>query len=413
MNLSDIQRYLTDNDLDGWLLYDFRGQNPIALHVAGLAESGSRRWFLWIPAAGAPAWLIHAIETNTFRSTDPVLSHDKRIYVGWRDMMEKLPRLVGAGDDKRLRIAMEYSPLDAIPYVSKIDAGIKELVEQATGAAIVTSADLVQFTQATLSADQLASHRRAAAHCLAVKDEAFALIADRLRAGQAIDEYAVQQFIMARFAALGLDPDHPPIVAVNANAANPHYAPGPDQSRPIRAGDMVLIDLWAKERATPGACFADITWTAFCGDEPPARAQRIFEIVAAARNAAVAFIQARFAAGEPVYGYEVDDACRAVIQDAGYGEAFFHRTGHSLGTEVHFTGVNIDNLETQDRRRLMPGVMFTVEPGIYLPDENFDGSPAAKGLGIRSEINCFVHKDGVEVTTLPLQEEIVRLEIGA
>jgi Xaa-Pro aminopeptidase len=225
-----------------------------------------------------------------------------------------------------------------------------------------------------------------------------------------VDEYAVQQFILERFAALDLDPDHPPIVAVNANAANPHYAPGPDQSSPIRAGDMVLIDLWAKERATPGACFADITWTAFCGDEPPAKAQRIFEIVAAARDAAVAFVRERFAAGEPVYGYEVDDACRAVIQDAGYGEAFFHRTGHSLGTEVHFTGVNIDNLETQDRRRLMPGVLFTIEPGIYLPDDDFDGSMPAKGLGIRSEINCFVHEDRLEVTTLPLQGEVIKLD---
>ena len=283
-------------------------------------------------------------------------------------------------------------------------------MEQATGAEIVTSADLVQFTQATLSAEQLASHGRAAAHCLAVKDQAFALIAERLRRGQAVDEYAVQQFILERFAALDLDPDHPPIVAVNANAANPHYAPGPDQSSPNRAGDMVLIDLWAKERATPGACFADITWTAFCGDEPPAKAQRIFEIVAAARDAAVAFVRERFAAGEPVYGYEVDDACRAVIQDAGYGEAFFHRTGHSLGTEVHFPGVNIDNLETQDRRRLMPGVLFTIEPGIYLPDYDFDGSTPAKGLGIRSEINCFVHEDRLEVTTLPLQGEVIKLD---
>jgi len=411
MNLTKVQDYLRDNQIDGWLLYDFRGQNPIALHVAGLAGSGSRRWFLWIPAAGAPAWLIHAIETSTFRETDPALGDDKRIYVGWRDLEQRLPAMIGAAQGRQLRIAMEYSPRGDIPYVSKLDAGMKEFVESATGAEIVSSADLVQFTQATLTAAQEASHRRAAAHCLAVKDEAFALIADRLRNSEAIGEYDVQQFIMDRFAALDLDPDHAPIVAVNANAANPHYAPSESDSRAIHAGDMVLIDLWARERNSPHDCFADITWTAYCGAEPPQKARRVFAIAAAARDAAIAFIEERFTADEPVYGYEVDDACRAVIEEAGFGEHFFHRTGHSLGSEVHFTGVNIDNLETKDRRRLIPGVMFTIEPGIYLPDYDFDGSPAAKGLGIRSEVNCFVHEGGVEVTTLPLQTEIVALGV--
>ncbi len=408
VDLNRIQTYLQEHELDGWLLYDFRGQNPIALHVAGLTSSGSRRWFLWIPATGAPVFLIHAIEASTFVATAPVLGADKRRYVGWQDLIDKLPALL-AVTGRRPRIAMEYSPGGAMPYVSKLDAGTKELIEAATAAEIVSSADLVQFTQAMLTPAQIAGHRRAAAACIAVKDAAFDFIGAQLRSGAALSEYAVQQFIAAQFAARGLDPDHPPIVAVNANAADPHYMPGPARSAPIQAGDMVLIDLWAREANNAQDCFADITWTAYCGTETPPAAERVFQTVRQARDRAVAFIEERFAAGETVHGYEVDDACRAVIETAGFGDYFFHRTGHSLGSEVHFTGVNIDNLETQDRRALIPGVMFTIEPGVYQPDFNFDDAPAAKGLGIRSEINCVVHEDRLEVTTLPLQTEIVCL----
>ena len=408
MDLNRIQTYLQEHELDGWLLYDFRGQNPIALHVAGLTGSGSRRWFLWIPAAGAPAFLIHAIEASTFIATDPALGDDKRWYVGWQDLMEKLPALLNVTGD-RPRIAMEYSPGGAVPYVSKLDAGMKELIEAATAAEIVSSADLVQFTQATLTPAQLAGHRRAAQACMEVKDAAFAFIAERLAAGAALTEYQVQQFIVSEFAARNLDPDHPPIVAVNANAADPHYSPSAARTASIQPGDMVLIDLWARETDGPGACFADITWTAYCGTTAPEAAERVFQVVRQARDRAVAFIEERFAAGETVHGYEADDACRAVIEAAGLGDYFFHRTGHSLGSEIHFTGVNIDNLETQDRRALIPGVMFTIEPGIYQPDFNFDDAPVAKGLGIRSEINCVVHEGRLEVTTLPLQTQIVCL----
>lgn len=405
MNLDAIRTYLRDHQLDGWLLYDFRGSNPIALHVAGLERSGSRRWFLWIPAAGSPRWLIHAIEGSTFRAVAPGMDGPKESYVGWRDLGEKLAALVGGAR----RIAMEYSPGNAIPYVSRLDAGAKELVEQATGAQIVSSADLVQLAQAVLSDAQLATHRRAAAGCLAAKDAAFAFIAQRLRDGGETDEYAVQRVILDRLTAAGLETDHAPIVSVNANAADPHYAPTAQVHKPIRRGDMVLIDLWAREMGDPLACYADITWTAFCGAQPPPFAREIFGLVAGGRDAAVAFIEQRLAAGAPVHGYEVDDACRAVIAGAGYGEAFFHRTGHSLGVTGHFNGVNIDNLETQDRRLLIPGVMFTIEPGIYLPAADFDGSTPAKGIGIRSEVNCFMHPGRVEVTTLPLQREIVAL----
>jgi Xaa-Pro aminopeptidase len=408
VDLNQIQSYLQAAELDGWLLYDFRGQNPIALHVAGLAGSGSRRWFLWIPARGMPAFLLHAIEFSTFVATDAALGDDKRSYVGWQELMAKLPQLLGV-TDRRPRIAMEYSPQGAVPYVSKLDAGTKELIEAATSAEIVSSADLVQFAQATLTLDQQASHRRAAVACMAAKDAAFAFIGERLRRESMVTEYEVQQLIMAEFAARNLDPDHPPIVAVNANAADPHYAPSAGRTTPIQPGDMVLIDLWARERNSPSDCFADITWTAYCGSEAPPEAERIFQVVRQARDQAVAFIDAQFAAGETVYGFEVDDACRTVIEEAGFGEHFIHRTGHSLGSDVHFTGVNIDNLETQDRRALIPGVMFTIEPGIYQPAFNFDESEVAKGLGIRSEINCVVHTGRLEVTTLPLQEEIVCL----
>jgi Xaa-Pro aminopeptidase len=409
MDLTQVQDALLQNHLDGWLLYDFRGQNSIAAFVAGLSNSGSRRWFLWIPAQGRPKWLIHAIERSTFTDVRANLAGEMNVYVSWQQLSAGLRALIGAHEDRTLRIAMEYSPMNAVPYVSKIDAGIKEFVETSTGAEIVSSADLVQIVQAVLTPEQLESHRRAAAHCLAAKDAAFAYIAERLRTGATITEYDVQQFILERFAAADLDPDHPPIVAVNRHAADPHYAPTAARHSPIRLGDAVLIDLWARERGNPDACFADITWTAFCGAETPQRAADIFHLVAAARDAAVAFVQGKLSAGAEIHGFEVDDACRSVIQQAGYGEHFLHRTGHSLGSALHFTGVNIDNLETQDRRRLMPGVMFTIEPGIYLPDFNFDDSPEAKGLGIRSEINCIVHENRLEVTTLPLQTELTPL----
>ncbi len=409
VNLHSIQSFLRDNHLDGWLLYDFRGSNPIALHLAGLTSSGSRRWFLWIPAQGAPVWVIHAIEGTTFRSVNPAFAGKKLSYVGWRELEEILSGLVNSQPGRKPAIAMEYSPDNAIPYVSRIDAGTKEMVERVTGAEIVSSADLVQMAQAVLSAEQVASHRRAAAVCLAAKDAAFAFIRQRLLDGQPVSEFEVQQLILAHFDAAGLEADHAPIVAVNAFAADPHYAPTAEQHNPIRPGDLVLIDLWARPVDDPLACFADITWTAYCGAETPSFLQEIFRVVAAGRDAAIGFIQQRLDAGEPVYGYEVDDACRGVIAQAGYGERFIHRTGHSLGTTTHFNGVNIDNLETQDRRQLIPGVMFTIEPGVYLPQANFDGSPTPKGCGVRSEINCLMHDDRVEVTTLPLQTELIAL----
>lgn len=409
MTLHELQTYLQAHQLDGWLLYDFRGTNPVALHVAGLTTSGSRRWFLWIPAEGAPRWLIHAIEDSTFRSVRAEVAGAMTRYAGWRELEAKLAALVQTPHGPAQRIAMEYSPQNAIPYVSLIDAGTKELVERVTGAEIISSADLVQIAQAVLDEAQIASHRRAAAVCLAAKDAAFDFIRTKLAAGATTTEYAVQQFIVDFFVARRMDYDHPAIVSVNAHAADPHYAPTADQHAPIRPGDMVLIDLWARETNAPHDCFADLTWVGYCGAEAPAKAREVFAVVAAGRDAAVRLMQERLAAGAPIHGYEVDDACRNVIEAAGYGDAFFHRTGHSLGVKVHYNGVNIDNYETQDRRSLMPGVLFTIEPGVYLPTCDFDGSGRNLGLGIRSEINCLATATGLEVTTLPLQTEIIPL----
>lgn len=409
MQLQPIQDYLKTNHLDGWLLYDFRGQNAIALSVAGLTSGGTRRWFLWIPAQGRPSYLIHAIEQNAFAAVSPEMRGDLHLYIGWQQLAEKLPEFVSAQGKKPLRIAMEYSPLGALPYISKVDAGTLELITEVTGAEIVSSSDLVQLVQAVLSPAQMESHRRAAAHCMRIKDEAFAFIGDGLKSGRAINEYDVQQFILERFAAANLYTDHGPIVAVNGNAAVPHYAPSAETHSPIRMGDVVLIDLWAKEQNDPGDCYADITWTAYCGAQVPEPVEQVFQVVRQARDAAVAAVREAIAGGRRPRGHQIDDVARDAIAGAGFGHGILHRTGHSLGPAVHWNGVNIDNVETQDRRRIIPGVMFTIEPGIYLPDLDFDGSGQTKGLGIRSEVNCIAHEESLEIATGPVQTEMIAL----
>jgi Xaa-Pro aminopeptidase len=320
-------------------------------------------------------------------------------------MAAALPKMLGVKQGVRPKIVMEYSPGNAIPFISRIDAGIKEVVEASTGAEIHSSADVAQLVLAVLTPEQLASHRRAATVCLETKDRAFDLIAAKLRAGEAVTEYDVAQFIAQQFAAFGMEATAP-IVAVNANAADPHYHPSAHRYSPIVEGDIVLIDLWTRAEGDPTSCYADITWTAYAGREVPPKVREVFAVVARARDSAVRFVQAQLEAERTVHGFEVDTVARNVITDAGFGDHFIHRTGHSLGPTEHYLGVNIDNLETQDRRALLPGVMFTIEPGIYLPTMNFDDGAQAKGLGIRSEINCIVHEDRIEVTTLPTQSEV-------
>ena len=392
--LAQIQDYLRNSHLQGWLLYDFRGLNPIARRVAEIPADMllTRRWAYWVPAEGEPAWLVHRIEAGAFRRRPERLE----AYSSWQSLREGLQSLMGSPGP----IACEYSPGCEIPYVSYVDAGTAELL-RGSGFELRSSADLVQLAVAVWSAEQLASHRRAATICLEAKDAAFAFIAEQLRAGQDVDEFAVQQFIIGHFQMAGLDPDHPPIVAVNANAGNPHYEPTLDLAQPISRGDLILIDLWGRERDDPEAVFADITWMGFAGSQPPARAVQVLDIVARARDVAINLVQNHISRGEPLQGWQVDDAARSVIEKAGFGPNFIHRTGHSVDTSTHGSGVNMDNLEAHDTRHLEPGIGFTIEPGIYLPD-----------FGVRLEINMFVHEDRAEVTTLPLQYEFVTLDVG-
>lgn len=390
-DISAIQTLLRESQLDGWLLFDFRGANPIAARIAGLPADGvfSRRWAYWIPAAGEPEWLIHAIELAPFRDWPK----PPRSYVRWQDLERELLAMFG---DAR-RIAMEYSANCAIPYISRVDAGSLEMI-RGLGVDVVTSADLVQAVEARLSPEQLEGHHRATAALLHIKDETFDYVAWSLREGAPLTEYSVQQWMMQRITEAGLTAEHAPIVAVNAHSADPHYVPTPERDSVIKPGDFLLLDLWAKG-LEPDAVYADITWVGLCTDAVPPRYQRICDIVAAGRDAALAYIEAEMAAGRQVRGCDADDACRNVIEAAGYAAYILHRTGHSLGTVGHGNGANLDNLETNDTRQLLPGTAFTIEPGIYLPGD----------FGVRLEINVYVHETGIEVTTLPLQREILAL----
>ena len=392
MKITQIQTALTELKLEAWLLYDFRGINPIAQNVAGLTDAHiTRRWFCLIPANGEPKWLFHAIETSNFVDVPGSLAH----YTGWQELNEQIAILLAGVRN----VAMEYSPHAAIPYISRVDAGTLEWI-RSFGVEVHTSAELAQHVEARLTEEQAEGHQTAARLVLTAKDEAFAWITEQLRAAKAITEYDVQQFILRRFGEMDLTADHPPIVAVNAKSSEPHYAPTATQTQPIKKGDFILIDLWAKQKA-PDAVFADTTWVAYAGTTVPERIVEIFEIVKEARDKAVAFIREKWAAEEPIYGYAVDDCTRAHITEKGYGDFFIHRTGHNIGTAIHGNGVNLDNLETRDERTLIPGICFSVEPGIYLTE-----------FGVRTEIDVFLAgpgKDGVRVTTAPVQNQVLPL----
>jgi Xaa-Pro aminopeptidase len=390
--LSEIQTAIRSERLDGWLLYDFRGMNAIAQETVGMAvgHGPSRRWACYVPAQGDPRWLVHAIEQGSLRNLAP----NAHVYVSWVEWREGLRELLGGAQ----RVAMEVSPGAAVPTVSRVDAGTVDLV-RSLGVEVVTSADLVQVATAVWSTDQLATHRRAADALIAIQDATFAYVRHCLAAGQPVTEMSIQRFMLEEFARHSLDTESPPIVGVNAHAADPHFTTRPESDASLQAGDFLLLDLWGREPRA-NAIYGDITWVGYAGSQVPPRIQSVFEVVRQARDAAVSFARGRLRARQSVYGYEVDDVARGVIAGAGFGPYFIHRTGHSIGTTDHGTGVNIDNLETQDRRRLIPGVGFSVEPGIYLPGE---------GFGVRLEIDCFVSDADLEVTTLPLQNEIVLL----
>jgi Xaa-Pro dipeptidase len=381
MDLAGIQKALSEHEIDGWLLYDFRGSNPIARSVIGFDESqiGTRRWFYLIPREGEAVAICHVIEPHALKGA-PGLTV---LYRSWRELESALrAHLAGMK-----RVAMEYSPGAAIPYVGRVDAGTVEMV-RAAGPEVVTSADLVQVFEARWTPEQKQLHDRAARDTLLAKDEAFVLIRERLASNMAVKESEVQAFIQARFENRGLTADHPCIVAVNEHASDPHFETGPGaDDREIRKGDLVLIDLWAKVAGDPRAVYYDATWMGFCGQDVPARVREVWDAVSGARDAAIAFVIDSVAAGRSIQGAEVDDVSRQFIEQRGFGPYFLHRTGHSIGYQVHGNGVNIDNLETRDQRRIIPGVCFSIEPGVYLPE-----------FGVRSEIDMFVGEGRAEVT---------------
>jgi Xaa-Pro dipeptidase len=395
-NIEMIQAALAESGLDGWLFYSFRGSDPIAANILGMAgHMATRRWYYLIPRSGEPVKIVHSIERD-------VLDHlpgKRLIYLPWQQLHDLLrSSLMSLDPAGRPRVAMQYSPENAIPYLSRVDAGTIELI-RSFGVEVVSSADLVQRFESAWDDEQLSMHEEAARALYQIVHEAFAQIGHRIRQSGATTEYDIQQFILERFAGRGLITRDPPIVAVNANSAMPHYEPTREKHSKIVAGDFVLIDLWAK-LDRPNSVYADITWTGFVGNQVPDHINRIFGIVRDARDAATNFVKEAFAAGRTIYGWEVDDVCRAVIREAGYGEHFIHRTGHNIHTEVHGNGANIDNLETRDQRALIPRTCFSIEPGIYLEGQ----------FGVRSEIDIYVDEREARVTGGPPQTEIITIE---
>lgn len=375
--LPRLQRLLAAAELDGWLLYDFRGTNAIAAGLLGFEGLCSRRVFAYIPREGTPIGIAHAIESGPWARWPR--AWPLRTYTGWRALESEVAALV-AGK----RVAMEYSPGDAIPYLDRIPAGVLELV-RASGATVVSSADLVSEIYATWTPAQRATHERAAEHIAAIAKETIQHAGAMVAAGTPAAEHELQARILEAFARAGLETDHGPDVAASENAANPHYVPSAALPRLVQRGDVLLIDLWAKE---PGGVYADQTWMASLGT-PSDKVVQVWEAVRDARDAALALLRDRIAAGVSVCGGEADDSARAVIEGRGFGPHFWHRTGHSIDArELHGSGPQIDNLESRDSRALIPGVGFSIEPGVYLVGE----------FGVRSEVNGFVGEDALVVT---------------
>jgi Xaa-Pro aminopeptidase len=392
-DLTAVQAAVRGAGCDGWLLYDFRGQNVLAQRVAGLAEKKlSRRWFYLVPASGEPRKLAHAIEPAAL---DHLPGTAKTVYRRWQELEAGVGELVKGAK----RVAMEYSPRNANPYIGRVDAGTVELVKS-FGCEVVGSGDLIQQFEATWDDDQERSHFEAAELCRQAYDVAFDFIAAEVRARGRVLETAVQARIMQHFAECGMTTYSPPIVGVGPHSGDPHFDTSPATDLPIEPGSFVLIDLWAK-MARPRAVYADYTRVAFVGDHVPAEYAKVFGVVAAARDAGVRRVREAFAAGRPLTGAEVDDATRAVIEKAGYGDKFTHRTGHNIGQEVHGNGAHVDGLETREDRHLIRRTCFSIEPGIYLPE-----------FGVRSEVDVYVDKNGaVHVTGGEPQAEVHRITV--
>jgi Xaa-Pro dipeptidase len=384
--LVPIQAALKKAGLDGWLIFDFHGLNPVALGMLELHGMATRRIFVFVPASGKPVALTHAIEQGPWR--DWPADWDKLKYSGWRELESNLASMV-----KGKTVAMEYSPCDAVPYLDRIPAGVIEMV-RAAGATIVSSADLVTQFYAVWTEENLASHLRAAEIVADVAKRAFQRAGDAAKSGSPTSEYQLQQWILEQFAANKLSTDHGPIVAIGPNAANPHYEPTVEDDAKINTGDILLIDLWARE---DNGVFADQTWMGSLG-QPGEKEMKVWLAVRDARDAAIAILRERLDAGKQLKGGEVDDASRDVITSRGFGPQFLHRTGHSIDSrDLHGSGPHIDNLETREERLLIPGIGFSIEPGVYLADE----------VGMRSEVNAYVSDSGVVITPKEYQKDLI------
>ena len=390
-DLAAVQQAIRKFGFDGWLLYDFRGSNVLARRVLGFDEGqhGSRRWLYFIAAGGTPVKLVHRIETGALDH----LPGEKRVYLRWQELEAGVQLLLGGVK----KIAMEYSPRTSNPYVSRVDAGVVELV-RSFGCEVTSSGDLIQQFEATWDDEQWQMHLAAARVTDAAYGVAWNLIADRTRGGGSVLETEVQRAILDYFAANSVTTYSPPIVAANAHSGDPHFETSTENDAPIRDGDFVLIDLWGK-LDKPRAVYSDLTRVGFVGREVPQKYEKVFQIVAAARDAAIALVKQRFAANQSLRGWEVDQAARDVIDKAGYGDYFIHRTGHSIGQETHGNGANMDDLETHEERLVLRRTCFSIEPGIYLPE-----------FGVRSEVNVFIDAAGqVQVTGGELQRSVLAI----
>ncbi|MBB5341789.1 M24 family metallopeptidase [Tunturiibacter gelidoferens] len=391
MNLDAIQSALRDANLDGWLFYDHHHRDPLAYSILGLDPNAhvTRRWYYYIPSrGGVPQKLVHRIESGRLDS----LPGEKTEYSSWQELEQRLEGIL-IGSEK---IAMQYSPRNTIMYVSMVDAGTVEFLRDEVGMEIVSSADLVSHFEAVLTDDQLATHYVAQKHIDEILAAAWNEIGTRSRFG-GTDEHAMVQYLQESMERAGLDWEHGPNVSAGLNSADSHYEPTAASSRPIRKGDFVLIDIWAKLKDNPSAVWYDITWTGVVGREPTEREHLIFNTVRDARDASVKVVQEAFAANQPIAGWQADDASRNVIRAAGFAEWFTHRTGHNIGTVLHGNGAHLDNLETHDERLILPNTCFSVEPGLYFTGE----------FGIRSEVDMIARKGKAEVTGR-IQTELVR-----
>lgn len=387
-DIEAIQSALRQQKLDGWLFYDILHRDPIAYRVLGLHHAiAKRRWFYMVPAKGKPRKLVHRIEAGTLDS----LPGEKFLYAAADELEKNLKKLIGHAT----KVAMQYSPKNAIPYISLVDAGTVELI-RAQGCKVVSSADLVQQFEASWTPQQLESHHIAGRAVDAITQAAFTEAARRVSAGDVFTEFDLQQWIVGQFRAHGLVSDDPPVVALGPHSGDPHYEPRQQGSARISRGDLILLDIWAKTLA-PESVYYDITWTGYLGAQVPRKYATIFSVVRDARDAAVQFVKENVSAGRAIEGWQVDRAARDVIRRAGYAKNFVHRTGHNIGQEVHGAGANMDSLEMRDVRRIVPRTCFSIEPGIYLPD-----------FGVRSEVNVYV-ADGKAEVTGAMQTEILKL----